>query len=95
MVVTDHKPLVKLFGDRALDEITNSRLFSLKQRTLPWRFTVVHMPGKDNMFSDATSRNPVASDEEIPTAEILAGVMVVESEDEEICLAPLKDQTVV
>ena len=63
VIVTDHKPLVKLFGDRALDQIANSRLFSLKQRTLPWRFTIVHMPGKENSFSDATSRNPVCSNE--------------------------------
>ena len=34
LVVTDHKPLVKIFGDRTLDEITNTRLFRLKQRTL-------------------------------------------------------------
>ena len=30
IVVTDHKPLVKIFGDRTLDEISNSRLFRLK-----------------------------------------------------------------
>ena len=29
-VVTDHKPLVKIFGDRTLDEIANPRLFRLK-----------------------------------------------------------------
>ena len=79
-VVTDHKPLVKLFGDRALDQIDNPRLFSLKQCTLPWRFSVVHMPGIDNCFSDATSRNPVDSDDEkeISNTEILAGIMVDE-----------------
>ena len=44
LVVTDHKPLVKILGDRTLDEIDNSRLFCLKQRTLPWRFEIVHMP---------------------------------------------------
>ena len=93
VVVTDHKPLVKLFGDRTLDEITNSRLFSLKQRTLPWRFTVEHMAGKDNMFSDATSRNPVGLDEEISTNEILAGIMITESSEEEVFLSPLKDET--
>ncbi|KAK3736199.1 hypothetical protein QZH41_002472 [Actinostola sp. cb2023] len=48
IVITDHKPLVKIFGDRTLDEITNSRLFRLKQRTLPWRFDTLHMPGKSN-----------------------------------------------
>lgn len=58
IVVTDHKPLVKILGDRTLDEITNTRLFRLKQRTLPWRFTIFHMPGKTNHAADATSRNP-------------------------------------
>ena len=58
LVVTDHKPLVKIFGDRTLDEITNSRLFRLKQRTLPWRFEIEHMPGRSNKAADATSRHP-------------------------------------
>ena len=82
VLVTDHKPLVKLFSDRTLDEITNPRLFSLKQRTLPWRFSIVHMPGKSNSFSDATSRNPVGyEDETISDTEILAGIMIVEKDD--------------
>ena len=42
LVVTDHKPLVKLLGDRTLDEITNSRLFRLKQRTLMWKFEIAY-----------------------------------------------------
>jgi hypothetical protein len=60
LVVTDHKPLVKIFGDRTLDEITNTRLFRLKQRTLPWRFRIEHMPGRSNSAADATSRHPVS-----------------------------------
>ena len=28
LVVTDHKPLTKIFGDRSLDEISNTRLFT-------------------------------------------------------------------
>ena len=40
MVVTDHKPLVKIFGDRILNETQNTRIFRLKQRTLPWLFQV-------------------------------------------------------
>merc|ERR1711963_677308 len=58
MVVTDHKPLTKIFGDRTLDEISNTRLFRLKQRTLPWRFSIKHLPGKTNMAADAASRYP-------------------------------------
>ena len=61
VVVTDHKPLVKIFGDRTLDEITNLRLFRLKQRTLPWRFDIVHLPGKSNYAADAASRHPSPS----------------------------------
>ena len=61
IVVTDHKPLVKIFGDRTLDAITNSRLFRLKQRTLPWCFDIRHLPGKFNYAADATSRHPSPS----------------------------------
>ncbi len=58
LVVTDHKPLTKIFGDRTLDEISNTRLFRLKQRTLPWYFRIAYMPGKTNHAADATSRHP-------------------------------------
>ena len=51
IVVTDHKPLTKIFGDRTLDEISNTRLFRLKQRTLPWHFRIAHMPGKNKQCS--------------------------------------------
>ena len=61
LVVTDHKPLVKVLGDRTLDEITNPPIFRLKQRTLPWRFEIIHMPGKSNHAADATSRHPSPS----------------------------------
>ena len=58
LVVTDHKPWVKIMGDRTLDEISNTRIFRLKQRTLPWSFKIAHMPGKLNYAADATSRHP-------------------------------------
>lgn len=58
LVVVDHAPLVKLLGDRRLDEIENPRLFRLKQRTLRWRFEIEYQPGKSNHASDALSRYP-------------------------------------
>ena len=61
VIVTDHKPLVKIFGDRTLDEITNSRLFRLKQRTLPWKFEIQHLPGTSNTAADEASRHPASS----------------------------------
>ncbi|XP_066924129.1 uncharacterized protein [Clytia hemisphaerica] len=63
-VATDHKPLIKIYGDRTLDEIHNTRLFRLKERSLPWYFGVIHVPGKTNLAPDATSRHPSPSDEE-------------------------------
>ncbi|KXJ23386.1 Retrovirus-related Pol polyprotein from transposon opus [Exaiptasia diaphana] len=60
-MVTGHKPLVKILGDRTLDEISNSGLFRLKQLTLPWRFDIEHRPGKTNIAADATSRHPSPS----------------------------------
>ena len=45
LVVTDHKPWTKIFGDRTLDEISNTSLFRLKQRTVPLHFHIEHMPG--------------------------------------------------
>ena len=60
VVASDHKPLVKLLGDKALDDIQNPRLFRIKQRTLMWRFRIVHIPGRDTPAADAASRYPSA-----------------------------------
>ena len=62
VVITDHKPLVKIFGDRTLDEITNTCLFRLKQQTLMWRFEVAHLFDVTKQAADATSRHPVPCD---------------------------------
>ena len=48
VVATDHKPLLGIFNDRALDKISNPRVQSLKEKTLPWRFSIIHCPGKWN-----------------------------------------------
>ena len=63
IVVTDHKPLVKIFSDRTLDEISNTRLFRLKQRSLPWYFQVHHKAGVTNSAADAVSRYPTEPNE--------------------------------
>jgi len=62
LIITDHKPLTKLFGERTFDEITNPRLLRIKQRALLWQFTIQHMPGKGN--SDAISCNLVERPDE-------------------------------
>ena len=60
-VAVDHKPLVKIFGDRALADITNSRLRNLKEKTLMYDFTMLYIPGVRNNTSDALSRYPTGS----------------------------------
>ena len=79
IVVTDHKPLTKIFGDRSLDEISNTRLFRLKQKTLQWYFRTEHMPGKTNCIADAMSRHPVTPSTDVDVidneeASIVAGI---------------------
>ena len=57
-IAVDHKPLLKIFGDRALEQLHNSRLRNLKEKTLKYRFRMVHIPGVKNITSDALSRHP-------------------------------------
>ena len=57
-VVVDHKPLVKLFSDQTLEKIKNPRLFSLKEKSLMFRFKIKYAPGKLNSGPDAASRYP-------------------------------------
>ena len=61
IVATDHAPLLGILGDRMLDKITNPRLFKLKEKTLMYRFTIQHCPGKWHRGSDAMSRNAIAA----------------------------------
>ena len=58
IVAVDHQPLLKVLGDRKLEDIKNPRLFNLKEKTLPFKFKIVHLPGRKNLASDALSRHP-------------------------------------
>ena len=87
LVVTDHAPLVKLLGDRRLDEINNPRLFRLKQRTLMWHFDIEYQPGKLNSVSDALSRYP----NEYAEAASLTLLSDADSEEESVIAAVTKD----
>ena len=56
IVATDHKPLLKILGDRKLEDMSNPRLLKLKERTLRWNFSVIHVPGIRNCGPDYLSR---------------------------------------
>ena len=59
VVCTDHKPLVPVLSTKALENIDNPRLMRLIQKTLSWRFLVIHIPGKKLAGPDTLSRIPV------------------------------------
>ena len=59
LVAVDHKPLLKVFGDRSLAEIPNNRLRNLKEKTLRFRFTMTYISGIKHKATDAISRRPV------------------------------------
>ena len=55
-VATDHKSLVCVLGDQSLADVQNLRLARIKERTLWWKFTIIHTPGKLQLAADALSR---------------------------------------
>jgi hypothetical protein len=57
-IAVDHKPLLKVFGDRSFEDISNARLRNLKEKTLRYKFCMIHVPGAKHRAADAISRHP-------------------------------------
>ena len=66
----DHKPLLSILADKELGDVTNPRLRNQKDKLLPFRFTPVHIAGKEHVVPDAWSRR---SDSPIPAQPITTG----------------------
>ena len=60
-MATDHKPLVGILCDRALDTIANPRIVSIRERTLWWNSNILYIEGKNQLAADALSRNKFSS----------------------------------
>ena len=77
-LATDHKPLVNIFNDREMCTIANPRILKFKEKTMMYRYKIIHVPGKSKVMklSDLTSRHPVRPTESeppiIPEASIAA-----------------------
>ena len=54
-VAVNCRPLLKVFQDRALEDVDNSRLCNLKEKTLRYRFCILHISGVKQKAADATS----------------------------------------
>ena len=90
-VITDHKPLVKLFGDRSLNDIPNPRLLRLKERSLRYKFKIIHIPGVRNKAADALSRHPVGapSKNDAHTSlnmMSLSAIRTLDNQQDEVCI---------
>ena len=81
IVAVDHQPLLKILNDRDLDDIKNPRLQGLKERTLPYDFEIVHVPGKNHNAPDATSRHPVQTDDCSSISKVCCVLLVDEDQE--------------
>ena len=58
IMVTDHKLLVAILGDKELGDVMNMQLFRLKECMALWQFDIAHLLGKGNDTADAVSHFP-------------------------------------
>lgn len=58
IIAVDHKPLLKIFCDRSVDQSSNARLRNLKERTLCYKFKMMHIPWAKHRAADSVSRKP-------------------------------------
>jgi hypothetical protein len=52
----DHKPLILIMGNRALNLITHPRIMNQRVKLLLFKFTPINVPGKDNVRPETFSR---------------------------------------
>ena len=62
MIYTDHKPLIKIFTDRSLNDIPNPTLCNFNEKTLQNRFMMMDVPAAKHKIPDTFSRYPVSCD---------------------------------
>lgn len=76
IVAVDHKPLLKIFGDRSLEHISNNRLRNLKEKTLRYRFRMLHVPGVQHRAADCLSRHPSGMPQKLFLEDDIAGLQM-------------------
>ena len=72
IIAVDHKPLLKIFADRGLEDIPNPRLRNLKEKSLRYRFRMVHIPGARHRATDCLSRHPTGEPEKLELPDDIA-----------------------
>jgi hypothetical protein len=59
-LVTDHRPLVPISNDYALDKLENPRRLRLRLQMARYNFTARWIPGNRNIEAEALSRSPIS-----------------------------------
>ena len=86
IIAVDRKPLLKIFNDRSLEDISNTRLRNLKEKTLRYKFRMVHIPGVKHRATDCLSRYPTNEAVQFILPDDIA---MVDSEDSVVSTAVL------
>lgn len=47
---TDHKPLINIFNDRKIRTLENPLVLKIKEKTLMYRYRIIHMPRKSKIM---------------------------------------------
>ena len=58
IVSVDHKPLIKVFSDKTLEDLKNPHVFKFKEQSLIHNFTIKHTSRKVHSAPDATFQYP-------------------------------------
>ena len=81
IIAMDHKPLLKIFGDRSLEDISSARLKNLKEKSFRFRFRMTYIQGIKNRAADSVSRNPVGKPVGLNLPDDIASICYPESLD--------------
>ena len=73
-VTTDHRPLLGIFS-KPLADIANPRLVHMSVKVMSFNFKMVWLNGKNNVMTDALSRNPVSNPEQYEIKSYIVGTM--------------------
>ena len=92
VVAVDHLPLLKLLGDKNLEDIDNPRLENLKEKTLRYNFSLVHVPGRDHSTPDATSRHPTGQEEHMEIGGLTENGDVMLDDDPKLMLEAIRQE---
>ena len=77
IVAVDHKPLLKVLGDRSLEDTPNARLRYLKKKTLCNKFRLMHIPCAKHRAADCVSCHPTGRTEKMRLTDDTSAILQI------------------